>query len=143
MKAWKLLSGFLPHLLLTCGIMLLTFYCITLVNEAMCFLSSFLSQKFEVAYAVVAILTVIASVSVKRLRVLPVLQVVSACAIAVPAVICTVQHRMDMVDTHWFRTVALVNAVVAIVFAVLMIVMQRRQARAAWQAASQTAPNES
>ena len=139
MKAWKLLSGLLPHILLTCGIMLLTFYCITLVNEAMCFLSSFISQKFEVFYAVTGILTAVASASQKRLRVLPVLQTVASCAIAVPAVLCTVQHRMDLLDMQWFRFTALINAVIAIVFAVQMIVLQRREARAAWQAAQSPA----
>ena len=135
MRLLKGISGFLPHLLLTSGIMLLTFYCITLVNEAMCFLSSFLSQKFEIAYAVIGILTALAAIPLKRLRILPALQVICGIAIAVPAIICTVQHRMDLVDTGWFRSISLANAAVSILFAVAMIVLQCRAARAEWKAA--------
>ena len=139
MKLFRGIAGFLPHLLLTFGIMLLTFYCITLVNEAMCFLSSFLSQKFEMLYACAALLTAAAAFAQKHARMLALAEAVCSVALAVPAVICTVQHRMDMLDTEWFRIFALVNAAVSIVFSVLLIVMQRRTARAAWASLQQKA----
>ena len=135
MKHRKAVSGFLPHLLLTCGIMLLTFFCITTVNEAMCFLSSFLSQKFEIAYAAVCLLTALAAFAEKRLRFPAVVQSAAGIALAVPAVICLAQHRMDLVDTEWFRILALINAAHAILFSMLMIILQRRAARAEWKAA--------
>lgn len=127
------IGGFLPHLLFTFGIMLLTFYCITLVNEAMCFLSSFVSQKFELLYVIAAWLTVLTAFLQKHTRLIAAVEAVCAAVLLVPVVICLVQHRMDLTEMHWFRLTALVNAVVSLVFSVLMIAVQRKAARAAWK----------
>ena len=137
MKRNGFLSGaanFLPHLLFSFGIMLLTFYCITLVNEAMGFLSSFFSQKFEVLYAAVAILTAVAAFARKRVRLLAAMQVICAVVMLVPVVISIVRHSMDLLDTRWFRQISLGNAVIAVVFSVVMIALQRKAARKAWKA---------
>ena len=125
------IGGFLPHLLFTFGIMLLTFYCITLVNEAMCFLSSFVSQKFEVLYVITAWLTVLTAFLQKHIRFVAAVEAVCAAVLLVPVVMCLAQHRMDLTEMHWFRLTALVNAIVSVLFSVLMIVLQRRAARAA------------
>lgn len=126
-------GGFLPHLLFTFGMMLLTFYCITLVNEAMCFLSSFFSQKFEVLFVIVAWLTALTAFLQKRIRILAAAEAICAAVLFVPVVICLAQHRMDLVEMHWFRLTALVFSLISILFSVLMIVLQRRAARAAWK----------
>ena len=125
---------FLPHLLFTFGIMLLTFYCITLVNEAMGFLSSFFSQKFEVLYVITAILTASAAFAKKRVPILASMQIICAVVMFVPVIISIAKHSMDLLDTKWFRRISLGNALIAVILSIVMIVIQRKAAFRVWKA---------
>ena len=138
-RFFRSVSAFLPHLLFTFGLMLLTFYCITLVNESMGFLSSFFSQKFEVLYVVASILTAVSAFAKKRVPILAAMQIICAAAMLIPVIICIAQHRMDLLDTRWFRLISLGNALISILFSVVLIVQQRKAAYTAWKEQQTTA----
>ena len=124
------IASFLPHLLMTYAMMLLTFFVITLFNEAMQFLSSKTSRHFEVVYVVVALLTVAAALVQNRVRIPAIVTAVCTVVFAIPVIIALVQDTSSRLETGFFNGLSLIYSLVTLVFSVMLIVSQRRAKRA-------------
>ncbi|MBQ8921799.1 MAG: hypothetical protein IJ060_06515 [Oscillospiraceae bacterium] len=150
--------SFFPHLLMTYSWMLLTFYVINIFNPAMFFLTSKISQKFELVYAGVTLIcagTVFLRKSLyrkydtlparfgsttlrlmkKSLRILAVIAAAAVIAFAVPAFRALSSGNRDHIETAYFRTMALVSGIVTLVFSIVNITVQHHQVKAEYLAA--------
>lgn len=119
-------ASFLPHLLMAFALMLLTFYVITLFNEAMEFLVSKLSRKFELVMAGTALLTAAAAFLQKQLRIPAGITAVCAIAYAIPVLLVMSREDFPFFYSVGFEWMSLVFSIVTLVFAVAKIAVQRR-----------------
>ena len=124
------IAVFLPHLLMTYALMLLTFFVITIFNESMQFLSSTTSRHFEVVYVVAALLTVAAALVQKRVRIPAIVTAACTVIFAIPVFIALAEHSPIRLETTGFRVLALIYSLVTLVFSIMLIVSQRRAKRA-------------
>ena len=128
----KILCGivaFLPHLLIAYGLMLLTFFGINIVNDSMAFLASDTSQHFELVYVTAVLLTVLAAFLQKQARIPAVIAGVCAVVLLIPVILAMHSHSRELLTGTAFPVIALISALATLVFAVMLIVLQRRAKR--------------
>ena len=150
-----------PHLLMTFSWMLLTFYVINILNPAMFFLTSKISQKFEILYAGVTLIcagtvflrgslypdhdpeaktrsAAIVRIFQKILRILAIVAAVAVIAFTVPAFRSLSSGNRDYIENTYFTTMALVSGIVTLVFSIVNITVQHHQVKAAYLAEQKT-----
>lgn len=133
----KMLYAFLPHLLITCGIMALTFYCINRVNEAMNFLTARISTGFQSLFWALTILTAAISFVKKKARWFAVLPMLGAAVLFVPVFRAFLLDNPLVAGKVWYQTLLLITSLLTLVFAVALIAVQRKEAMAAYRQATQ------
>ena len=150
-----------PHLLMAFSWMMLTFYVINILNPAMFFLTSKISQKFEVLYAGVTLIcagivflrgslyrkydalparfgSTILRLMKKSLRILAIVAAVAVIAFVIPAIRTLSTDNRDYIENTYFTTMALVSGIVTLVFSIVNITVQHHQVKAAYLAAQKT-----
>lgn len=135
----KMLYAFLPHLLITCAVMALTFYFINRVNEAMNFLTARISTGFQALFWALTILTAGIAFVKNHARWFALAPMLGAAVLFVPIFRAHLLDNPLIASKPWYQTVLLVTAVLTLVFAVALIVVQRRTAMAAYRAAAEAA----
>ncbi len=136
-KIGAALAAFLPHLLLAYGLMLLTFFVINCVNTSMMFLDSRISQRFELFYAALNLLLAVICFVKKRVRIPAAAAAVIAVAFVVPVFSALKAGNAVPLDNAYFRIMALISALATLTASVMVIVKQRRDARAAYALAGE------
>ena len=136
-KIGAALAAFLPHLLLAYGLMLLTFFVINCVNTSMMFLDSRISQRFELFYAALNLLLAVICFVKKRVRIPAAAAAVIAVAFVVPVFSALKAGNAVPLDNAYFRIMALISALATLTASVMVIVKQRKDARAAYALAGE------
>lgn len=126
---WRGICAFLPHLLLTYGLMLLTFFVINIFNEPMGFLNSHVSRVFEIEYFAAAVLMTAIAIIENRLCVTAFVYLCVACAFILPVFRAVRLDSPLPLDTVYFRVMSLVFSLATIAFAVAQIVLGRADAK--------------
>ncbi len=123
------ISAFLPHLVMTYSVMLLTFFGINCVNTAMQFLDSRISQRFHLFYAMLAVLTALLAIFGKRLRIPAVCVILVVVAFVIPDIRALMADKAALLDSSYFRVMALVSSLTTLVFCIADICVMRKRAR--------------
>lgn len=131
----RMLYAFLPHLLITCAVMALTFYFINRVNEAMNFLTARISTGFQSLFWALTILTAGTAFVKNQARWFAVLPMAGAAVLFVPVFRAFLMDHPLVAGEVWYQTVLLMTSVLTLIFAVALIVVQRKTAMAAYRAA--------
>lgn len=131
---WRGICAFLPHLLLTYGLMLLTFFVINIFNEPMGFLNSHVSRVFEIEYFAAAVLMTAIAIIENRLCVTAFVYLCVACAFILPVFRAVRVDSPLPLDTVYFRVMSLVFSLATIAFAVAQIVLGRADAKKRYEA---------
>lgn len=134
----KMLYAFLPHLLITCAIMTLTFYFINRVNEAMNFLTARISTGFQSLFWALTILTAAISFVKKKARWFALPPMLGAALLFVPIFRAFLLDNPLVASETWYQTLLLVTTLLTLTFAIALIVVQRTEAMHAYREA--TAP---
>ena len=129
----RMLYGFLPHLLITCAVMALTFYCINRVNEAMNFLTARISTGFQALFWALTILTAGIAFVKNQARWFALAPMLGAAVLFVPIFRAHLLDHPLVAGKPWYQTVLLVTSVLTLVFAVALIVVQRAEAKYAYR----------
>ena len=123
------IEGFLPHLLMVFSLMMLTFYVITLFNEAMGFFTARISMWFQVAYLALAIVVAADSILPKRMRIYA--AIVGGCCMAmlIPVVIGTLNNDVAFFSGKLYQNLAGLLSVGTCEYAIHTFIRQRKEAQ--------------
>ncbi|MCQ2434011.1 MAG: hypothetical protein MJ062_02075 [Oscillospiraceae bacterium] len=130
------LDAFAPHLLMTFSLMIMSFYFITIVNDAMGFLTARISACFQLGYltlsAVVALICLIAG----RVRLAAVPTLAVSAVLFVPSLISIVKNSSELLSKPLYQNVLIVCAFLTFILAIAEITVMRKKAMAEYQAAN-------
>lgn len=129
--------AFLPHLLITCSIMALTFYFINRVNEAMSFLTARISTGFQSLFYALVILTVSLALMLRsKAKWVGLPAMFGSAILFVPIFHAFLTDHPVVASEKWYQTLLMLTAFCCLIFAVVQIIVQRKAARAAYLAAN-------
>lgn len=133
----KGIYSFLPHLLITCSIMALTFYFINRINEAMSFLTARISTGFQSLFCALTILTVALALTLhSKAKWVGLPAMFGSAILFVPIFRAFLSDDPTVASETWYQTLLMLTAFCCLVFAVVQIIVQRKAARAAYLAAN-------
>ncbi|MBR6761494.1 MAG: hypothetical protein IKM30_05615 [Oscillospiraceae bacterium] len=130
-------AGFVPHLLITCSIMAITFCSINRVNDAMNFVTARISTGFQSAFWLLAFCTTAVCLVKGVLRWISIPPMLLSGALLLPALRAFVSDHPLVPGKAIYQHGMMANAILILIFAVVLISKQRKNARAAYQAALQ------
>ncbi len=130
-------AAFVPHLLVTCCIMAITFYCIHQVNDAMCFLTARISTGFQSAFWLLTLCaTAVCTAKPKPiLRWLAIPPMLLTAVLTVPALRAYLLDDPTVPAMAFYQHALLIDSLLILSLAVTAIVIQRKKAMAAYRAA--------
>lgn len=133
----KGIYGFLPHLLITCSIMALTFYFINRINEAMNFITARISTGFQSLFCALTILTVALALTLRsKAKWVGLPAMFGSAVLFVPIFRAFLSDDPTVASETWYLTLLMLTAFCCLIFAVVQIIVQRRAVRAAYLAAN-------